>query len=132
MLGVLMTMTALAVDVGSFYSRAAEVQKASDAAALAAVVWMPDDFTTATSAARDAAGRNGFTHGTNGITVVVSTVAGNPRQVRATITDPSVPTIFGRMITNSISITRDSVAEYVLAVPLGSPNSPGAVIQINA
>ena len=123
MLGVLMTMTALAVDVGSFYSRAAEVQKAADAAALAAVVWMPDDFTTATSAARDAAGRNGFTHGTNGITVVVSTVAGNPRQVRTTITDPSVPTIFGRMITNSISIRRDSVAEYVLAVPLGSPNS---------
>jgi hypothetical protein len=123
MLGVLMTMTALAVDVGSFYSRAAEVQKASDAAALAAVVWMPDDFTTATSAARDAAGRNGFTHGTNGITVVVASVPGNPRQVRVTITDPSVPTIFGRMITDKISITRDSVAEYVLAVPLGSPDS---------
>ena len=123
MLGVLMTMTALAVDVGSFYSRAAEVQKASDAAALAAVVWMPDDFTTATSAARDAAARNGFVHGTNGVTVVVSAVAGNPRQVRVTIADPNVPTIFGRMMTDHISITRDSVAEYVLAVPLGSPDS---------
>jgi hypothetical protein len=123
MLGVLMTMTALAVDVGSFYSRAAEVQKASDAAALAAVVWMPDDVPTATSAARDAAGRNGFVNGTNGITVTVSAVAGNPRQVRVSITDPNVPTLFGRMITNSISITRDSVAEYVLAVPLGSPDS---------
>lgn len=123
MLGVLMTMTALAVDVGSFYSRAAEVQKASDAAALAAVVWMPDDVPTATSSARDAAGRNGFTHGSAGITVVVVAVTGNPRQVRVTITDPNVPTLFGRMITNKISITRDSVAEYVLAVPLGSPDS---------
>ena len=123
MLGVLMTMTALAVDVGSFYSRAAEVQKAADAAALAAVVWMPDDVATATTVARDVAGRNGFVHGTNGITVVVSTIAGNPRQVRVTINDPNVPTIFGRMVTDHVSIGRDSVAEYVLAVPLGSPDA---------
>ena len=123
MLGVLMTMTALAVDVGSFYSRAAEVQKASDAAALAAVVWMPDDVTTATSAARDAAARNGFANGVKGVTVVVSTVAGNPRQVRVTITDPNVPTMFGKLVTDHISITRDSVAEYVLAAPLASPDS---------
>jgi hypothetical protein len=123
MLSVLMTMTALAVDVGSFYSRAAEVQKASDAAALAAVVWMPDDVATATSSARDAAARNGFTDGSAGITVTVAAVPGNPRQVRVSITDPNVPTLFGRMITNKISITRDSVAEYVLAVPLGSPDS---------
>lgn len=123
MLGVLMTMTALAVDVGSFYSRAAEVQKASDAAALAAVVWMPDDVPSATSAARDAAGRNGFANGVKGVTVNVSTVAGNPRQVRVTITDPNVPTLFGKLVMDKISITRDSVAEYVLAVPLGSPDA---------
>lgn len=123
LLGVLMTMTALAVDVGSFYSRAAEVQKASDAAALAAVVWMPDDVASATTAARDAAARNGFANGVNGVTVTVSGVAGNPRQVRVTITDPNVPTIFGKMVMDKVSITRDSVAEYVLAVPLGSPDS---------
>lgn len=123
MLGVLITMTALAVDVGSFYNRATDLQKAADAAALAAVVWMPDNHPTATSVARDAAKQNGFTHGVNGVTVNVATVPGNPRQVKVTVTDPNVPTIFGKMITDRISMKRSAVAEYVLAVPLGSPDN---------
>jgi hypothetical protein len=123
MLGVLTTMTALAVDVGSFYSRAAEIQKAADAAALASVVWMPDDVTTATTVARQAAAQNGFSHGVNGVTVAVSSVTGRPQQIKVTVTDPNVYTIFGKMITNKISISRDATAEYVLAVPLGSPSN---------
>jgi hypothetical protein len=123
LLGSMTTMAALAVDVGSFYSRATDLQKAADAAALAAVVWMPDAPTTATTVARDAAQRNGFTHGSNGITVDVATVAGNPRQIRVNIIDASVPTIFGKLVRNSISMQRDATAEYVLAVPLGSPSS---------
>lgn len=124
LLGVMMTMTTLAVDVGSFYNHAAEVQKAADAAALAAVVWMPDDFTKHDDrTTRRAASRNGFVHGVNGVTVNVLTVTGNERRVRVVITDPNVPTIFGKLITDKISITRDSIAEYVLSVSLGSPLS---------
>jgi hypothetical protein len=123
LLGAMTTMTALAVDVGGWYNRATELQKAADAAALAAVVWMPDEVATATTVARDAAQRNGFTHGVNGITVDVSTVSGNPRQIRVNITDANVPTYFGKLVRNGITMQRDATAEYVLAVPLGSPSS---------
>jgi Flp pilus assembly protein TadG len=123
LLGVLMTMTALAVDVGSFYNRASELQKAADAGALAAVVFMPDNLTGATTAAREAAARNGFAHGVNGVTVTVEPVTGKSTQIKVKITDPNVRTFFGSLVTAKIAMSRDATAAYVLAVPLGSPQN---------
>jgi hypothetical protein len=120
-LTALMTMAALAIDVGSFYHRADQIQRAADAASLAAVTYMPDDLATATSVAQTAAAKNGFTDGANGVTITVSAVSGNSRQILVKIRDTNVRTFFGRMLTNSIAIGRSATAEYVLAVPLGSP-----------
>ena len=72
----LMLFAALAVDVGGFYTRAHEVQRAADAASLAGVVWMPDDYDQAVTVARATARRNGFNHGVNGVTVAVNRVTG--------------------------------------------------------
>ena len=50
----MMIFAGFAVDVGSLYTRAMEIQRAADAAALAGVVWMPGDF----AAGRDAGDRD--------------------------------------------------------------------------
>jgi len=69
---IVMTMmllfAGLAVDVSSWNERAAEIKRASDAAALAGVVWMPD-FNKAQSVALETAQKNGFTNGVNNVTV---------------------------------------------------------------
>ena len=46
----LMLFAALAVDVGFWYTRAMEIQRAADSAALAGVVWQPNNFSKATTA----------------------------------------------------------------------------------
>ncbi len=61
----LMAFAALAVDVGSWYARTTEMQKAADAAALAGVVWAPD-YSKARTVAAKTLTDNGFT-ATNGL-----------------------------------------------------------------
>jgi Flp pilus assembly protein TadG len=119
---VMLLFAGLAVDFGSFYVRAAQIKRAADAAALAGVVWMPE-FDTAEDAARNAATRNGFTHGVDDITVIVNEVPDNNRQLQVTITDNSVNQYFSRIAIAKQGITRTSTAEYVLPVPLGSPRN---------
>ena len=111
----LLLMVGFAVDVGSWYNRASDMQKASDAAALAGVVWLPD-VAKATTYAKEAAARNGFNSG-----VTVAQVS--DRQLRVTIDDPAVGSFFyGGITGKQIDLTRSGLAEYVLPVPLGSPD----------
>lgn len=115
----LLLMTGLSVDVGYWYSRAADIQKAADAAALAGVVWLPD-VPAAITNAKTAAAKNGFVDGQDDVTVTV-TQAGD-RRLRVVIRDQSVGSFFflnlgGR----EIDMTREGLAEYVLPVPMGSP-----------
>jgi hypothetical protein len=119
---VLFVFAAFSVDVGSWYSRAAQIQRTSDSAALAGVVWMPD-LTKAQQAATDAASRNGFVNGTDGITVTVSPVTGNTHRLQVTITDATADQYFSQLVLNHESITRTATAEYLLPVPLGSPKN---------
>jgi Putative Flp pilus-assembly TadE/G-like len=119
----MMMLAALAVDVGSWYVKAQEIQRAADAAALAGVPFMPDFYDDAVDTARETAAKNGYTNGVNGVTVDVAPVAGNRRRLKVTITDPKVRTYFGVVVKNSISVQREAVAEYVLPVPLGSPRN---------
>jgi hypothetical protein len=120
MLVPLLLMAGLAIDVGGWYNRAADIQKAADAAALAGVVWLPDED-LARQYALEAAARNGFVHGGD-ITVTVLPVG--DRQLRVTIRDASVgsfiATNFG---VGEIDLQRRGTAEYVLPVPLGSPRN---------
>ena len=119
----IMLIAALAVDVGSWYVEAQEVQRAADVAALAGVTFMPDYYDDAVAKARETAAKNGYTHGTNGVTVDAVPVPGNRRRLKVTITDPNVRTYFGIVSKEKITVARAATAEYVLPVPLGSPRN---------
>ena len=92
----LLLMVGFSVDVGYWYNRASDIQKAADAAALAGVVWLPDVPEARTQATRRRRPRNGFAHDpTAPASPSPSTrVAGTTRQLRVTITDPRVGSFF--------------------------------------
>ena len=124
-LSVLILFAGFAVDIGGWYARAAQMQRAADAAALAGVVWMPTfsgSGTTASSVAIATATANGFTTG-GSITVTPSQVTGNTRRLKVTITDTSLTQYFSQLAIGSPTITRAATSEYVLPVPLGSPDN---------
>src|SRR5690242_8555747 len=65
----LIVMAGLAVDVGNWWWTGQKVQKAADAAAMAGVSYLPDNFATAQTTAGDIAKRNGY-DGASNATVV--------------------------------------------------------------
>jgi hypothetical protein len=124
----MMIFAALATDVGAWYIRADQAQRASDAAALAGTVWLPD-LTTATEVARDVAARNGFRDpawvalngGTANASVTVPGVsASGGLQVNVTAQSPSY---FGAVVLDAINIERRSVAAVTKPVRLGNPSN---------
>ncbi|HEY7563931.1 MAG TPA: Tad domain-containing protein, partial [Acidimicrobiia bacterium] len=141
MLVTLLGLAAFAVDLGWFYLNASRIQRAADAGALAGVIWMPDDFTTASAAAHEITRTNGYEDGVDSAVVVVDPVVSKPTQLRVTITD-NVPTFFLRvfgMVTQNI--VRSAQAEFVPPLPMGSPDNqfgnscdplqPGCIGQAN-
>ena len=130
--GYLLVLTALAllpimifvsfsVDVGAWYARASKLQRAADAAALSAAVWMPD-LTTATTVANATAAKNGLGAG-GSITITVSAVTGDAHKVNVSIRDGAAPQFFSRLLMGPVAITRASTARYEQSIPLGSPNN---------
>ncbi len=119
---VLMLIAALTVDVGGWFSRGSQIQRAADAAALAGVPYMPD-IATATNVALSTATKNGFTDGQKSVSVVVSAIAGNPHQLQVTVTDGNVPRYFSGLVLSNKTITHTAIAEYDPAVPMGSPKN---------
>jgi Flp pilus assembly protein TadG len=122
--GIVLFMLLLAVvlDVSWYYANTLRVQRAADAAALAGAVYLPGDRTTAFANARAEARKNGYIDGTNAV-VTPSQNATNPRQLDVTIA-ADVGTYFMRVIgISSIRASRTSKAEYVLPVPMGSPQN---------
>ncbi len=112
-------MVGIAVDIGSFYVRAAKIQRAADAAALAGVIYQPD-FTQAEAVARDFAKKNGFDPAADpDIEVVVESIGS--QRLRVTIYDRDVDVFFSSVFLSDVEIVRFSTAEYVRPVPLGSP-----------
>lgn len=111
----LLIVSALAVDIGGFYAQESRMQRAADAAALAGVVWMPD-FPTARTVAIATAERNGFPASS------VSVSSPGDRQLQVEITGFG-DLFLSRIVTNEVRLNADSTAEYVLPVPLGSPDN---------
>jgi Flp pilus assembly protein TadG len=122
----LMAFAALAVDVGSWYARTTEMQKAADAAALAGVVWAPD-YNKARTVAAKTLTDNGFTatsaaSQTNGTITITMLPGGQVNSFTVTITDAKAPMFFSKAFTNNaVSLTRSATAVYYLPVPMGSP-----------
>lgn len=128
----MMIIAALAVDVGGFYVKGQQIQRATDAAALAAVVWMPDEA-TATQVALDVAARNGFADATpldqtdfddpNAPLPQVRVTRTGAQRLEVAIRDEGT-LYFGAVVTTeSPDMTRSAEAEYILPVPMGNPTS---------
>lgn len=119
----LLLMAGLSIDVGYWYSRASDIQKAADAAALAGVVWLPD-VPRARLEARKEAARNGFPDSHADITVSADPVPGTTRRIKVTITHEEISSFFwSNLGGRNLEMSRSATAEYVLPVPLGSPDN---------
>lgn len=128
MLTVFMGMAAFAIDFGWLYWNGIKIQHGADAAALAGVIYEPDDQTQAYAQAIASAGENGFNAGAAGTSVVPvdynedPSAVNNINQLRVTVSH-AVPTFFMKVFgIDTISIRKSAVAEYVLPLPLGSPD----------
>ena len=118
----LLLLAGLSIDVGSWYNRASDMRKAADAAALAGVVWLPNEA-AARSAAIETAARNGFVEG-NGVSISVVPVPGTEKRLKVVIRDDRVGSfLWGNLGGNNITLQRAAVAEYQLPVPMGSPRN---------
>jgi hypothetical protein len=130
MLVVLMGTAAMAVDLGWLYWQSIEIQQGADAAALAGVIYEPDQRAEAHTEATAFATQNGFVHDPpNGNAIEIIDFADDPTavrhssQLRATVTR-RVPTFFmGVLGIESVDISRTALAEYVQPLALGSPES---------
>ena len=120
---VFMGLSAIVIDVSWFLSSQIRMQRAADAAALAGVVLLPGNVPGAVTLARTEASRNGFTTGVRGITVTPTQDAQSTRRMQVVISGP-VNTYFARVLGfTSFNSIVTSKAEYILPVPMGSPEN---------
>src|SRR5437762_7649576 len=111
----------LAIDVAWYGLNLVRMQRAADAAALAGVVYLPGNPSGAITAALAEATKNGYVTGTGGVSVVPRQDPINNRILDVTVQAP-VQTYFARLLgTSSIQGSRTAAAEFVLPVPMGSP-----------
>lgn len=123
MLVILLTVSALAVDLGWLWTNALRAQRAADAAALAGVVHLPGDVPGAYSTALAEARKNGYVTGSGGISVIPLKDPDLPRRLDVTVEAPVKTFFLGLIGMPTVTITRKSQADYVLPVPMGSPQN---------
>jgi Flp pilus assembly protein TadG len=117
---VFLACAAFAIDVSRWYLERQQLQVAADAAALAAVPYMPYDLVAATTRAREVAARNGFSDAATNIEVAV-TEGAKPAQLRVVIT-AEIDNTFGAMIgSDSAVLSAVATADYQGPAPMGSP-----------
>jgi Flp pilus assembly protein TadG len=121
MMPLFLMCVALVVDVGMYYFKAIQVQRAADSAALAGVTQMPS-ADKAIKVAIEMAKRNGYADATGdrGTLVNASVLTNSTTRLRVTITDKSTTLFFGSSLLKNWTISKTSVAEYVSNIPLGS------------
>ena len=121
---LLLGTAGFAVDLGWMYLNASRAQRAADAAAMAGVVHLPGFLAEAAADAQAAAEANGYSFGTllaPGPDVITSTPM-TDSQLHVEL-QTSIEPFFLRVLGfDQFDITRESTAEYVKPVPLGSPN----------
>ena len=116
-------LAAAVIDISWYWTNNLRMQRAADAASLAGVVYLPGNVPGAYNAARAEATKNGYTSGVNGITVTPLQDPSNPRRLRVTIAGP-VNTYFARVAgIPNFPARRDSKSDFVLPVPMGSPQN---------
>lgn len=122
----MVAFTGFAVDLGSWYARAAKIQRASDAAALAGVQELPN-LPRAVAVAKSVAEQNGFTDGVDGIAIAIKQVSvpGDPSaKLQVKITDPAVEQFFTKVLRGSdVGIERIGTGQAIRPVAMGSPKN---------
>ncbi len=114
-------LAATVIDLSWYWTNNLRMQRAADAAALAGVVFLPSQVGQAVTTARAEAAKNGYTHGVGGVVVTPVQDPSNNRRLLVTIRGP-VGTYFARAVgITSWNAQRTSKADYVLPVPMGSP-----------
>ena len=119
---VFVGLCAIALDLSWYWANTLRMQRAADAAALAGVVHLPGDPSTAASVARAEAAKNGYVDGVAGVTISAVQDPSNPRRLKVHLASP-VGTFFSRVFGMDAFPRRDSRSEFVLPVPMGSPDA---------
>ncbi len=126
---VLIGSVAIVTDVSWLWVNQQRMQRAADAAALAGAIYLPGDPTTAYATARAEAAKNGYINGSNGIVVTPVQDTRNRRRLNVTVSGP-VGTYFARVFCmeggtclDNVAVSAVGRAEYVLPVPMGSPQN---------
>ncbi|GAA1919617.1 hypothetical protein GCM10009737_21470 [Nocardioides lentus] len=116
---VMLGLAAIGVDVARWYVEAERVQTAADAAALAGVVYLPDNMAKAVTTARKSAELNGYEHGVN----AEVTVGYGERRSQLDVTiSTEVDNQFGAAIgVDTATVGRRAAADYTSPAPMGSP-----------
>src|SRR6266850_2580227 len=123
MVTVLLGFMGLVADVGWLQIGIVRAQRAADAAALAGAPYLPGNVGGATTAARNEATKNGFTHNVNGATVLVAQDPLNPNLLNVTVS-ATVRTFMSNLFgVPSFQTSRNARAEFILPVPMGSPQA---------
>jgi hypothetical protein len=123
MMTFLIGAAAFAVDLGWLYVNSSRVQRAADAAALGGVTYMPSFPALAQSTAVDVGGANGYTTGVSGNATYSYPPPPEEYQFSVAIST-QVNTFFLRVFgQDTVAMTRQATAEYVLPLPIGSPES---------
>jgi hypothetical protein len=123
----MIVLAAFAVDVGSWYADSARIQRAADAAALAAVVYMPSEQ-VAHAKAIEIAAQNGFISDIdeNGAAVAAGnstlTFVGDGATVNIRI-DYKGELFFAKAFLSDVDLARTSSAEFIEPVRMANPTS---------
>ena len=131
LLTFLLGTCAFVVDLAWIWVNELKVQRAADSAALAGVVHLPGAVGLANSSALDESRFNGYRDSTNNaiqqpaqaVDVWARPDPGDPRKMLVRV-QANIETFFMQIFGfDTLRITRDAKAEYVLPVPMGSPES---------
>ncbi|HEY7737505.1 MAG TPA: pilus assembly protein TadG-related protein [Candidatus Limnocylindria bacterium] len=131
LLTFLLGTAAFVVDLAWIWVNELKVQRAADAGALAGVVHLPGAVALANSSALDETDRNGYQDSTNNagnqaaqaVDVWARPDAADPRRMLVRVST-NIETFFMQIFgVDTLRITRDAKAEFVLPVPMGSPEN---------
>jgi hypothetical protein len=130
MMVVLLGFTGLVTDVAWYELNLIRVQRAADAAALAGVVFLPSNVAGAVTAAKNESAKNGFQDGVGGVVVTAAPDAVIDKILHVEVTSP-VPAYFARLFgVTRFSAHRNARAEFILPIPMGSPQDYLGIYQL--
>ena len=116
---VMLPLCAISVDIARMYVEAQRLQNAADAASMAGVTFLPDDFATAKSTAITVSGRNGFPN--SGKTSVTVALGAKPTQLKVTVSSTIYNSFAASFNKSWATVSRSSSGRLQRPGPDGQP-----------